>query len=41
MTAKEYKSMADFADVKLEEVADIRGIRIDRGLSLEGKSCMS
>lgn len=37
MTAEEHRKMldTDFKDVELEELADIRGIRIDKGLPLE------
>lgn len=37
MTAEEHRKMldTDFKDVELEELADISGIRIDKGLPLE------
>ena len=37
MTAEEYRKMldTDFSDVELEELTDISGIQIDRGLPLE------
>ena len=37
MTAEEYKKMLamDFSDVKLEELADISKIRVDKELTLE------
>ncbi len=37
MSAEEHRKMAetDFADVGLEELADISGIQIDKGLPLE------
>lgn len=37
MTAEEYRKMVDtdFSDVGLEELTDINGIQIDKGLPLE------